>query len=223
MIARSGVAPDVRAPTAPSESTPPAAEGIATMAEYTPDRFDEIPPSLGRVGAHRAPAPRGRGWIVVAWAALASGVLIVAGLYGLSLISDRVTFPLPGLDTAEPMPTPSATTSAPPSVEPITDPALAVLPAGFTITVLNGTEIDGLGASARDLLAAPGWPVGTVTAAAQTDLVDTVVYYNDPALEGVAAGMVALLGAGVTELSDAFPGAPVTIALGADFAALVAP
>lgn len=193
------------------------------MAEYTPDRFDEIPASLGRVGAHRAPAPRGRRWIVVAWAALASGVLVVAGLYGLSLISDRVTFPLPGLDTAEPMPTPSESASAPASVEPITDPALAELPAGFTITVLNGTEVDGLGAAARDLLAAPGWPVGTVTAAAQTDLAETVVYYSDPALEGVAAGMASLLGAGVIELSDAFPGAPITIALGADFAAVVAP
>lgn len=223
MTARSGAAPDVRAPTAPPESTLFAAEGIATMAEYTPDRFDEIPTSIGRVGAHRAPAPRGRGWIIVAWAALASGILVVVGLYGLSLISDRVTFPLPGIDTAEPMPTPEATVSAPPSIEPITDPALAALPAGFSITVLNGTEVDGLGAAARDLLTAPGWPVGTVTAAAQTDLADTVVFYSDPALEGVAAGMASLLGAGVIELSDAFPGAPITIALGADFAAVIAP
>lgn len=193
------------------------------MAEYTPDRFDEIPASLGRVGAHRAPVSRARTWIVVAWAALASGLLVVAGLYALSLITDRVTFPLPGLDSAEPMPTPTETASAPPSVEPITDPALAVLPEGFTITVLNGTEVSGLGVAARDLLTAPGWPVGTVTAAAQTDLTETVVYFSDPALEGVAAGMVALLGAGVIEFSDAFPGAPITIALGADFAAVAAP
>jgi len=223
MIARNGVAPDVRAPTAPPESHPPA-EGIITMAQFTPDRFDEIPDALGRVGAHRAPRPRGRAWIAVAWAALASGVLVVAGLYGLSLISDRLTFEIPGLGTAEPTPTPTETPSAqPPSVEPITDPALAALPEGFTITVLNGTDVNGLGATARDLLTAPGWPVGTVTAATQTDLAETVVYYSDPALEGVAAGMAALLGVGVIELSDAFPGAPITIALGADFAALAAP
>ncbi len=193
------------------------------MAEYTPDRFDDIPGSLGRVGAHRAPQRRGRGWIVVAWSALASGVLVVGGLYGLSLISDRVNFELPGFGTAQPMPTPVPTTSVPPSVDPITDPALAQLPAGFVVTVLNGTEVDGLGAAARDLLTAPGWPVGTVTSAAQTDLTETVVYFNDPTLEGVAAGMASLLGVGVFELSDAFPGAPITIALGADFAALAAP
>jgi hypothetical protein len=221
MIAHSGDAHDVRAPTALPDT--PLAEGIITMAEYTPDRFDEIPDALGRVGAHRAPASRGRGWIAFSWAALVSGVLVVGGLYGLSLISDRVNFELPGLGTAQPMPTPTETPSAPPSVEPITDPALAELPAGFVITVLNGTEVAGLGATARDLLAAPGWPVGTVTSAAQTDLVETVVYYNDPTLEGVAAGMAVLLGAGVIELSDAFPGAPVTIALGADFAAIAAP
>lgn len=224
MVARDGDAPDVRAPTAPSDPSTPAAEGTAPMADSPTDRFDDIPDALGRVGAHRAPAPRGRGWVVVAWAALASGALVLAGLYGLSLISDRVTFPLPGLGTGEPTAEPTAPpTSAPPSIEPITDPALAALPPGFTITVLNGTEVDGLGSTARDLLVAPGWPVGTVTAAAQTDLPDTVVYYSDPALEGVAAGMVALLGAGAIELSDAFPGAPITIALGTDFAAVAAP
>lgn len=221
MIARYGVAPDLAAPTAPPK-TP--AEGIITMAEYTPDRFDEIPDSVGRVGAHRAQRQRGRAWIAIAWAALASGVLVVGGLYGLSLISDRVTFEIPGFGTADPMPAPTETPSPPPpSVEPITDPALAELPAGFTITVLNGTEVSGLGAAARDLLTVPGWPVGTVTAAAQTDLVDTVVYFGDPALEGVATGMAVLLGAGRIELSDAFPGAPITIALGADFAAVAAP
>lgn len=221
MIAHNGDAHDVRAPTALPDT--PLAEGIITMAEYTPDRFDEIPDTLGRVGAHRAPTPRSRGWVAFAWAALASGVLVVGGLYGLSLISDRVTFELPGLGTAPPMPTPTPSVSASPSVEPITDPALAELPAGFTITILNGTEVDGLGAAARNLLIAPKWPVGTVTAAAQTDLTETVVFYSDPTLEGVAAGMTSLLGTGVIELSDAFPGAPITIVLGADFAAIAAP
>ncbi|MDO9590813.1 MAG: LytR C-terminal domain-containing protein [Microcella sp.] len=190
------------------------------MAEFDPDRFDEIPAGLGRVGAHRAPRPKGGIAIAVAWAALASGVLVVAGLWALSLITDQVTFEIPGFDTAEPMPTPTDTPSPPPTVDPITDPALAELPAGFTITVLNGAGVDGLGDTARDLLATPGWPVGTVTSAGQDDLTETVVFYSDPALEGVALGMAVLLGVGETELSDAFPGAPITITLGTDFAAI---
>ncbi len=189
------------------------------MAEFPRDRFDEVPASLGRVGAHRAPRSRRGAWVATAWAALASGLLVVLGLYLLSTITDRVTFEIPGFGTAEPMPTPTATPSPTATIEPIIDPAEAELPDGFTITVLNGTEVDGLGATARGLIVDPGWRVGTVTAAAQTDIEETVVFYNDPALERVAAGMVALLGAGTIEQSDAFPGAPITIVLGADFAA----
>jgi hypothetical protein len=193
------------------------------MAKFPPDRFDEISTTVARVGAHRAPRSRARVVVPVAWAALASGVLVVVGLYSLSLISDRVTFEIPGLSGAEPAPAEEAPQlPAPPdSVAPITDPALAALPDGFTITILNGTEVAGLGARASDALVDPGWPVGTVTAAAQSDLAATVVFFSDPTLEGVAAGMVALLGVGTIELSAAFPGAPITIALGTDFAALV--
>ncbi len=192
------------------------------MADYAHDRFDEIPAELGRVGAHRAPRGRAGAFIAVAWAALASGVLIVAGLYALSLISDRVSFEIPGFDTAEPLPAPSEPGAPPPAptADPITDPSLAELPDGFIITILNGAGVEGLGSAASDLLTEPGWPIGTVTSAAQDDLAETVVFYSNPNLEGVALGMTVLLGTGVIELSDAFPGAPITITLGADFADL---
>lgn len=192
------------------------------MAEFAPDRFDEIPAELGRVGAHRARRGKSGAFIAVAWAALASGVLVVAGLYALSLISDRVSFEIPGFDTAEPLPAPPEPGAPPPAptADPITDPSLAELPDGFIITILNGAGVDDLGSAASDLLTGPGWPVGTVTSAAQDDLADTVVFYSNPALEGVALGMTVLLGTGVIELSDAFPGAPITITLGADFADL---
>jgi len=193
---------------------------MALMARYAPDRFDEIPRELGRVGAHRTARRRGRGAIALAWGALASGFLVVAALWGLSLISDRVTFGFPSFDAAEPSAAPTETPSPTPSVDPITDPSLVELPAGFTITILNGAGVTDLGDAARDLIVAPGWPVGTVTSAGQDDLTETVVFYSDPALEGVALGMTVLLGAGVIELSDAFPGAPITITLGADFAAV---
>ena len=189
------------------------------MAEYPPDRFDNIADDVDRVGAHRAPRPRGRGFVMVAWAALASGALVVGGLYGLSLISDSVSFEIPGfVAEPEPEPEPTEEPEPEPTVEPITDPALAVLPEGFTITILNGAGIAGLGGSADDILTASGWPVGTVTAAGQDDLAETVIFYSTPDLEGVARGMAVLLGVGAVEISDAFPGAPITIALGRDFA-----
>ena len=50
------------------------------------------------------------------------------------------------------------------------------------------------------------------------DETETVVYYSSAAFEGIARGMVPLLGVGTVQLSDAFPGAPVTIVVGEDYA-----
>ncbi|MGH1549227.1 hypothetical protein ACRAWB_08665 [Leifsonia poae] len=63
------------------------------MTEKFPrDRFDEIPEDLTRVGAHRAPRPKGRGWIAVGWAVLATLVLVGAGIFGLSLVNGSISF-----------------------------------------------------------------------------------------------------------------------------------
>ncbi|MFF1875752.1 hypothetical protein, partial [Kitasatospora herbaricolor] len=63
------------------------------MAEkYPKDRFDTIPEDLHRVGAHRAPRARGRGWIGVGWAALATVVLVGLGVFGLSLVDSGNSF-----------------------------------------------------------------------------------------------------------------------------------
>ena len=189
------------------------------MAEYDPDRFDDVPDSLGRVGAHRAPRRRGRGWIAVAWALLASGALVVAGLYSLSLVSDSVTFEIPGFSEPEPMPTPEPTPTMTPTAESVVDPSEVELPSGFTITVLNATPFAGLAAQGGTELSEAGWPVGTTTNAAQDDFPDTVVYYSDPANEGLARGIAQQLRVADIELSDAFPGAPITVVLGSDYAA----
>lgn len=182
------------------------------MAEFPSDRFDAVPAELGRVGAHRAPARRGRGWIIVAWCALATGMLVGVGLLALGVI-DR------GLDLGTPPPVVAGPSAEPePEITPVTDPTTVQLPEGFTITVLNGAGIPGLGQGRADVLTAAGWPVGAVTNAAADDVETTTVYYSNPADEGIALGMVELLGVGEIELSDAFPGAPVTIVVGADAA-----
>lgn len=181
------------------------------MAEFPSDRFDAVPAELGRVGAHRAPPPRNRGWIVFAWCALAAGVLVLAGLLALAAI-DR------GLDLgAPPIGAPPSAEPAP-AVTPVTDPTTVQLPEGFTITMLNGAGVAGLGQSSAEVLTDAGWPVGAVTNADESDVAVTTIYYSDPANEGIALGMVELLGVGEIALSDAFPGAAITIVLGADAA-----
>jgi hypothetical protein len=183
------------------------------MADFPPDRFDDVPEHLGRVGAHRAPRAAGRRWIIVGWSALATGVIVLAGVLGLGLVDDRLAVVEPTVDAESEQPV----EEGPASVTPVTDPSSVELDDSFTITILDGTGADSPGPRAASALESLGWPVGTVTAAAQSDVQTTTIFYSEPQFEGVALGLTVLLDVGVVELSDAFPGAPITIVLGSDY------
>jgi hypothetical protein len=169
------------------------------------DRFDEIPATEARVGAHRRPpAPHARA-VALAWAALATGVIVLLGFIGLLAIDDRVQF----TDVFTP---PTATAEATPTAAATLDPDLAV-------AVLNGTATVGLAASAGDALTTAGWSVPTVANANTEDIAATTVYYTDPALEGAARGLVDSLGTGTVLLSQDFvETGSVVVVLGADYA-----
>ena len=106
------------------------------------DRFDDLPAESGRVGAHRAVAPRLRGWIVFLWAAIATLVLIIAGIFATLVVSGRISL---GSDDA-PTPVASAEQTTP-----------AVVDTSYSVVVLNGTPDSGLAASVRDQIVAAGW------------------------------------------------------------------
>lgn len=176
------------------------------------DRFDDIPDDLVRTGAHRAPARRGRGWIAFAWAALATGLLVAAGVVALSAFSDRVNLELP-------FETGAATTSESPdvAVTPLLDPAIA-------ISVLNGTTTQGLANTVGDDLVEQGWGgaalgVGSRANAGANDVAATVVYYTDAANEAAALALVESLGVGEVRLSPDYPANPITVLLGSDYSA----
>lgn len=207
------------------------------MAKTTPtDRFDEIPDDLARVGAHRAPARQGRGWIGFAWAALATGVLVLAGVLALAAFTDSIDLELPfsasdapvdDVPATEEPADPEATETAAP-VEPLLDPAVS-------ISLLNGTSTAGLAASAGDKLVAEGWcgaagpdtvaegtcadstAVGIRDNAASNEVATTVVYFADPAGESAALALVESLGIGEAQLSEDYPESPITVLLGSDY------
>lgn len=185
------------------------------MATRIRDRFDEIPDDLHRVGAHRAPAERGRKWIAVAWAALATVALVVVGLFTLSLLNPDLDLPGQGSQAG----VPGAGTDDPPAgapqAEPMLDPTLP-------ITVLNGTGAAGLAAEVGDALVAQGWDgaaqdVGSRVNADIDDVQTTVVFYNDPAHEGAARMLLENLGVGELRLSNDYPASPVVVLIGADY------
>jgi hypothetical protein len=182
------------------------------MANFPQDRFDDVPADMSRVGAHRAPRKKGRGWIGFAWAVVATVLLTTAGLFGLAAINNNISFTLPFLGSDETdVPSPSET----PVAEPTLDPSIP-------LTVLNGTPTVGLANVVGDALVADGWKgakqgVGSRANASTRDIDETVVYYADPALEGVARGLVLALGVGDIRLSTDYPGSQVTIVIGLDY------
>ncbi|WP_440710014.1 LytR C-terminal domain-containing protein [Herbiconiux sp. YIM B11900] len=180
------------------------------MSRFTTDSFDALPAHPDRVGAHRGPAPRGRGWIVFAWAALATVLLVGAGITYLAVINNNIQFTDAfggSSSSAAPVDTPTPT----PTVTPVTDGTLAV-------TVLNGTDNVGLAGRVGEAAVASGWNVATMANASSTDFSTTTVYYEDPANEAAALGLAQLLGDVPAVQSSTFQGAALTAVLGTDYA-----
>jgi hypothetical protein len=186
------------------------------------DRFDTLPRQLDRVGAHRAPARKGRGWIGFWWALAATVVLIALGVVWLSVLNNRLSFDLSGLPAASATPsataspaksaTPSATPSAVPTVAPTVDPSL-------TVTVLNGTLTTGVARGVGERLTAAGWTVGKLSDASTSDVTKTVVYYADAKLEGAARGVAESVPGSTILLSQDFADTrvPLTVVIGSDY------
>ncbi len=185
------------------------------------DRFDVTGPSgPARIGAHRAPEPRGRGWKAFAWAAAATVVLVVIGIVSLQLITNRLD-----LDAVFPQQDESQAATDAPSTP---APSPAVVDPEALVTVLNGTSTSGLAARAVEQLAAAGWSQNIAVSNADEDTVETTtVYYQDASQEGAARGLAEALGVGSITLSDDFaiptaegeePILQLVVVLGADYA-----
>ncbi|WP_431218567.1 LytR C-terminal domain-containing protein [Leifsonia xyli] len=183
------------------------------MAEKFPrDRFDETPDDLARVGAHRAPRSRGRGWIAVGWAALATVLLVGIGIFALSLVNGSISFHGPTSSATRSTGSPTPTASPTPTIVPTVNPALKV-------NVLNGTSTEGLAGTVGQKLTAAGWTVGALANADKTDLAQTIIYYSDPANQAAALGVAQSLPGATIQQSTAFSdtGADITVVVGANY------
>lgn len=158
-------------------------------------------PGTHRVGAHRSGSvTRWPRWAILLGALAAAIVLTAVGLF----LLDRLR--------VEPVPVPGATEQ--PAV--VTDPAQIDPALDASITVLDGTGQPAVGAGAGQALSDAGWDVvATASATAVGD--STVVWFDEPALEPIARGLVQQLGVGEARQSDGrVSGSPITIVLGTD-------
>jgi hypothetical protein len=145
---------------------------------FPPDRFDDLPPQGGRVGAHRAENPHLRGWVVFLWAAVATVILIVAGIFGSLVVGGRIVL----------FPTPTPTASPTPSITPVIDTT-------YTVVILDATGGNGKADAAKAKLVAAGWSSDSVLAsAAGSTYPVTTVYYPLPADVAAAEGVARLIG-----------------------------
>jgi len=177
------------------------------------DRFDHLPHNLHRVGAHRAPGRRGRGWVAFWWALGVTVVLIAAGTVAILSLSNRLDIAIPGV-TPSSAPAESAAPSAAPTPEATVAPDL-------NVTVLNGSSSNGVAASAAATLTAAGWNVGATSNASSQDQPTTIVYYADAGLEGAALGVAQSLPGAQILLANDFvdSGAELTVVVGNDYVA----
>lgn len=174
------------------------------------DLFDDLEPSTDRRGVHRAPKRAGAGWIKFAWAALATGVLVVAGVGTLIVTSDSIS--MKDFESIFAVPEATASATPKPTAAPTIDPASVV-------NVLNATGQEGYATEVGNLLAAEGWTIGAKSNA--SELADeTFIYYGNPSLEGAARGVAQSLGYGTIKLTDKYmeSSAAITLVLGNDAA-----
>ena len=185
------------------------------MANFRTDQFDNLPENIARVGAHRGPKVKGRGWIGFMWALLATAVLIVGGLYVLSVLNKSVSF-FGGNVGAEASDTPSS--SPTPQVTPITDPA-SIKARKITVTVLNGTDIAGAQTQAGKVLKTAGWNVTSEATASESNIKQTTVYYTNAVNKDVAEGIQLALGTGNIQLTSTniYAGAAIVVVIGSDY------
>ncbi|PZE89581.1 LytR C-terminal domain-containing protein [Curtobacterium sp. MCBD17_008] len=205
------------------------------MTRFPRDRFDDVADGP-RVGAHRGAARRGGGWVVFAWAALATGVLVGIGVLVLALLNGSWQFAGgSGGSTPSATSTPSASASSGSGSDSGSDAdsgtddggatqspsaaagASAADQGATTLVVLNGTSTTGLAANASTRLGTAGWTVTATGDAGTTGATQTIVYYQQESQAAVAQGVAQALGVSAVQQSAAFPNADVSVVLGSDY------
>jgi len=147
-----------------------------------------------------------RGWVVLLWAALATVVLIVLGIFGTLLASGRIDL----------FPEPTPTVEPVPEVTPVIDTT-------FDVLILNATPEQGLATQMKDVVVAAGWADSDVTPgeAGSQDFPTTTVFYVGAEDEAAAAGLAEVIGGAAIEQSDAYQPAQegskqLTVVIGLD-------
>ena len=182
--------------------------------KYPKDRFDDLPKSLLRRGAHRAPRTRLSkmwSWIV----ALCAFVLLVGLGVGVMWMIDKQVQFIADDEPKQAQPTETATPSETPTPTP-TGPSATVDP-NMNVTVLNGVGTGGLATAGSEHLAQAGFTVGTIADADSFENPTTRVVIANEEARGAAMGVVEAIGVGEIAVDpEAAAEGEIIVTLGAD-------
>lgn len=206
---------------------------MATVGKpsFLPDRYDDVPQGRSYVGTRRSARSSLSLFAPIGIALGAVIVLVVGGMWFVDrsddyLALDEAQLPVISVDASgsadsdgdieEPVVIEEEPVAE--EVVPVEDPTV-IDTEGLTLTILNGTATAGLAARANERLSVIGWPEATATNADSTDVKQSVVAYSEAADEAIALGIAETLGVGADSVvqTSAYPGARITIVLGADY------
>ncbi len=189
---------------------------------FLPDRFDDVASDVRYVGTHRSEQSSLSIFAPIGIALGLVVVLVLAGLWFVDRSNDNLALEASELPVVRgEAPVEDVPEEAPIEedvVEPVTDPTV-IDTEGLTITVLNGTSSAGLAARAGSRLQSVGWPEATATNADSSDVAQTVVAYESDEDLAIAWGIALALGLDLEAVvqTTAYPGARITVVLGADY------
>lgn len=196
------------------------------QTSFLPDRFDDFERDVTYVGMHRERRVTWFTFLPIAVSVVAIALVVTASVLfieqsGRSLTIDQSVIPQISADGPEDESSEESVPSnsvSPAEVAPITDPT-QINSEDLTLTVLNGTETQGMAARVVNRLVTSGWPEASATNADSSDVLLSVVAYSEEADRGIALG-IALeldLDSEAVVQTPAYPGARVTVVLGADY------
>lgn len=194
---------------------------MAKPSRFLPDRFDDIESEPGYIGLRRKQREP-TFWLVPVGIVVGVSVILTAvGMFMVSRADQALELSPDEIAITEPPPEEVVATEPEPEPEPevaeaITNPTEEQAD-GLTITILNGTDTTGLAARAGNLLDREGWPEQTRTNADEQGVEESLVAYESDEDEGLARGVADVLGISEVVQTDNYPGARITVLLGADF------
>jgi hypothetical protein len=194
---------------------------MAKTSRFLPDRFDDVEREPGYIGLRRQQREK-TFWLVPIGIVLGVSVVLTAiGMFMVSRADQRLELSPDEIAITEPPPEEVVAQEPEPEPEPepveaITNPSQEEAD-GLTITILNGTDTTGLAARAGNLLDREGWPEQTRTNADEQGVESSLVAYESEEDEGLARGVAQILGIEEVVQTDNYPGARITVLLGADF------